>query len=189
MFYNQGGSKEMHEQSKIREAKYFLNQMAAVVNDRDAFNFNLSAFLAAARSSLQYTLKEAKSKPGGQAWYDLQVGGKTTVRFLKDKRDISIHEVPVSPSAKIGVEITDTLHVSDSLSVTIYRKDGTIEEDRSLSSPPPRSKAPETKTEMSYEYFFSDWTGSENVVELTRMYINEIEAIIRDGVANGFLTS
>ncbi len=179
----------MHEQNKINEAKYFLNQMTALVIVRDAFNFNLSAFLAAARSALQYALKEAKSKSGGQAWYDGQVAGKTIVKFLKDKRDISIHEVPVSPSANIGVEIRDTIRVSDSVSVTIYRKDGTIEEEKSLSSPPPRSKTPETKTEVTYEYFFSDWTGSEDVVKLSQMYINELEAIIIDGVANGFLTS
>jgi len=73
----------MHEQTKINEAKYFLIQMTALVNDRAALNFNLSAFLAAARSALQYALKEAKSQSCGQAWYDGQVAEKLLVKFLR----------------------------------------------------------------------------------------------------------
>ena len=89
----------MHEQTKINEAKYFLTQMTALVDDRAAFNFNLSAFLAAARSALQYAYEAAKSKPCGQAWYDSQVGGKPVVKFFKDKRNVSIH---VNPCVAVG---------------------------------------------------------------------------------------
>jgi len=91
----------MHEQTKINEAKYFLGQMNIVVNDRAVFNFNLSAFLAAARSALQYAHKEAIPQSGGQAWYDGQVAAKPIVKFFKDKRDISIHEVPYFVSESV----------------------------------------------------------------------------------------
>ena len=184
----------MHEQTKINEAKYFLAQMTALVDDRAAFNFNLSAFLAAARSALQYAHNEAKSQSGGQAWYDGQVDGKPVVKFFKDKRNVSIHVNPVSPSARIGVSITEAIiHVGDSSSVTIDRADGTIEEEKSSSSlpPPPPSPPPPTETgssSVSYEYFFSDWPGSEDVLQLCQTYITEVEAIVSDGVANGFLT-
>jgi hypothetical protein len=178
----------MHEQTKINEAKYFLAKMTALVNDRDAFNFNLSAFLAAARSVLQYANKEAQRKSEGQKWYDGQVAGKPVVRFFKDKRDVSIHVNSVSPSAKIGVSVAETICVTDSISVTIYRKDGTIEEERSLSSSPPSSPPEEIETSVTCEYFFHDWSGSEDVLQLCQMYITEGEAIISDGVANGFLT-
>jgi len=56
----------MHEQTKINEAKYFLAQMTALVDDRAAFNFNLSAFLAAARSALQYAHNEANRNPAAK---------------------------------------------------------------------------------------------------------------------------
>src|SRR4029077_18270659 len=108
----QTGFDTMHEQTKINEAKYFLAQMTALVDDRAAFNFNLSAFLAAARSALQYAYEEAKSQSGGQAWYDGQVGGKPIVKFFKDKRNVSIYVNPVSPSAKIGVSVTEILCAS-----------------------------------------------------------------------------
>lgn len=182
----------MHEQTKINEAIYFLGQMTLLVNDRAAFNFNLSALLAAARSALQYANKEARSRPGGQAWYKKQVAEKHIVKYFKDKRDISIHEAPVSPAARIGVSITETLHLGESVCVTIRRRDGTIEEERPLSSSPTMSMPAETEsigTINTHEYFFSDWSGSENVLHLCQKYITEIEATVLDGMVNGFLTS
>ena len=65
----------MHEQLKIREAEYFFAQMSAFVNDRDAFNYNLSAFLAATRSVLQYAHKEAVTRPDGEGWYAAEIEG------------------------------------------------------------------------------------------------------------------
>jgi hypothetical protein len=85
----------MHEQAKIEEARYFSEQLSALVNERDKFKFSLSAFLSAARSALQYACKEAKDKAGGQAWYDGQVTAKPVVKFFKDKRNVSIHEKSV----------------------------------------------------------------------------------------------
>jgi hypothetical protein len=39
----------MNELSKIREAEYFLRRMTEEREIRDAFQFNLSAFLSASR--------------------------------------------------------------------------------------------------------------------------------------------
>lgn len=178
----------MHEQTKIKEARYFLIQLESLAEDRAAFKFNLSAFLAAARSALQYALKESAKKPGGQAWYDGQVAGKPIVKFFKDKRDISIHKEPVSPSAKIEVSIADSIAISDSVLVTVRRKDGTIEGDNSLrASPTPIPSTTESVT--AFEYFFSDWSEGEDVITLCQMYLADVKAIINDGIANGFLTS
>ncbi len=63
----------MHEQAKIDEAAHFLNKMRHSVNNPTAYNHEFSAFTSAARSVLQYTLDEAKSKRGGQKWFDTQV--------------------------------------------------------------------------------------------------------------------
>ena len=178
----------MHEQTKINEAKYFLAQMMANADDRLSFNYSLSAFLAAARSALQYALKEAKAKPSGQAWYDTLVAGKTVVKFLKDKRNINIHANPISPSANIGVSVTDTVHISASVSVTILRKDGSIEEEKLIEPSPPPPRLEETESSVTYEYFFPDWSGDEDVITLCQSYINDVQVIISNGVASGFLT-
>ena len=62
----------MHERSKIEEARYFLRQLEATgryAQGLRPFTFQLSAFLSAARSILQYALKEARTKRGGEDWY------------------------------------------------------------------------------------------------------------------------
>lgn len=79
--------------------------------------------------------------------------------------------------------------MADSVSVTVLRKDGTIEEEKSLSTSAPQLPPTETEPSVTYEYFFSDWPGSEDALDLCQKYITEIEAIVFDGVANGFLTS
>lgn len=178
----------MHEQAKINEARCFYLQMCDLVNDRAKFNFNLSAFLSAARSALQYALKEAQPKTGGQAWYDGQVASNPVVKFLKVKRDFSIHVTPIQPSAKIKATVSEMIHISDPASVKIERNDGTTEETQILPTPPsPEPKAGETSVE--YQYFFGDWPGSDNVVTLCKRYLKEVETIAADGVSNGFLTS
>ena len=53
----------MHERYKLTEARYFLARMLTEHDSRTIFLFEVSAFLAAARSVLQYALKEAQPKP------------------------------------------------------------------------------------------------------------------------------
>lgn len=86
---NSGG--EPNERSKLAEARYFYSRMRKEVDDREAFTCNLSAFLAAARSVLQYALKEAKTKTGGQ--------NGMTIRWLR---------VLFCPSLEISVTSTFT---------------------------------------------------------------------------------
>lgn len=160
--------------------------MGITLNQRKAFNYNLSAFLAAARSALQYANKEATSKPGGQAWYDTQVAGKPIVRFLKDKRDVSIHAEPIVPSASVDVSVTDIVHLSDSVTCMIEYDDGR-REDRTIASSPEFAPS-ETTSAVKYTYFFHDWPGHEDLLTLCSTYLTDIERIVADGVASGFLT-
>jgi len=179
----------MHEQAKIKEAGYFLDQLPKLVNEREKFNYTLSAFLSAARSALQYAYKEAASKRGGQAWYEGQVATKGIVKFFKDKRDISVHVDPVNPAAKIGVFLTDKVVLSDSCSVTIQRKDGTTESPESTSPPSVTPEEPnKIESAAEFEYFFQDWPGHEDVLTLCVTYLAEVESIVSGGVAKGFLT-
>lgn len=59
------GEAGMYEQEKLDEARYFLSQMAMSADQPRAFRYELSAFLSAARSALQYALDEARAKVGG----------------------------------------------------------------------------------------------------------------------------
>lgn len=178
----------MHEQLKICEAEYFFVQMSTITDDRDAFNHNLSALLSAARSVLQYAHKEAMTRPGGEAWYVAQVSARPVIKFFKDKRDVNIHENPVSPSANIVACVNEAIHLSDSFTATIIRGDGSIE--RKASPVTPRNSPPPTKNESSavHSYFFSDWSGMESVPELCRLYLDDLKSVVSDGVTNGFLT-
>ncbi len=84
----------MYESEKFDEAEYFLQQMANCQSDRLPHRYNLSAFLSAARSVLQFANKEATSKPGGQTWYDSQVTTNPIVIFFRKRRNLSTHTEP-----------------------------------------------------------------------------------------------
>lgn len=178
----------MHEEHKIHEAHYFLIRADDCGENVREFSYNLSAFLTAARSVLQYALDEAKTKPGGQAWYDASVSAVPEVKFLKDKRDISVHERPVLPNRRFNITLSENIVFSDSVHVTVTRADGTVEEDPppqpSLSVPMPRSG----EVESSVTFFFPDWPGPEDVMEICITYINAIEQIVKAGRALGHIT-
>ncbi len=182
----------MREADKLEEAEYFLKQMVAVAGDRKAHKFNLSAFLSAARSVLQFGLEEVESKPGGKAWYDTQVTGKPVVKFFKDRRDVNIHIEPVSPVKQIQVNIEETLHFSDKAEAVIIRDGKPV-----LSEPPQRHsfRLPEgtnwpypSKVTMSETYRFNEWKGSEDVPTLCGIYLLELRKIVADGQSKGYLT-
>jgi len=94
----------MNEKHKLAEALYFLSHLGPSSLDPQEYSFELSAFLTAARSVLQYAHKEAISKPGGQVWYERHVQNKA-IEYFKDKRDVSIHTEPVVPNKQISVVV------------------------------------------------------------------------------------
>jgi hypothetical protein len=116
----------VNEHAKIKEAQYFLSLLPELKNDRDKFIHNLSAFLTAGRSALQYAREEAEGKRKGLRWYDRHVASSKIIRFLKEKRDLNIHVNPVSPNARLTVHIKDVASFSASLLIATIREDGTI---------------------------------------------------------------
>lgn len=180
----------MNEQRKIDEAKYFLSRMDPDEKDPTEYSYDLSAFLSAARSALQYALEEARSKTGGQAWYDSAIGAYDITKFLKDKRDLSIHVKPVVPNKTTNVDITESVAVTDALvSITITRADGTVEKSESTESGKPRpSNSTASTSSVFSEFYFQDWSGEEDVNTLCKQYLHQIEIIVSDGRKRGFLT-
>lgn len=112
----------MNEKRKLVEARFFLGKMRQARALPDEFEHYLSAFLSAARSVLQYALEEAKTKPGGQAWYDGQVSGDSSLRFFKDKRDVNIHVRPLGVMQQVTLTEKVTVHISESFA---YRESRT----------------------------------------------------------------
>jgi len=180
----------MHEESKIAEAEYFLQELIRSAPRNPAVTrFNLSAFLSAARSALQYALEEARQKQRGQSWYDAAVNVDPVVRFLKDRRDINIHErpVPMRTHTTIGVGPGALSLSSTSPTVLIERGDQVIEW-----TPPPPQLPPLPATmeppSTSHTYQFKEWPGPDDVIAICTRYLAEVRRIVDEGRARGFLS-
>jgi len=179
---------QMYEQAKLAEAQYFYSRMLVELNDRERFTHNLSAFLSSARSVMQYALEEAEPKTGGQQWYDNHMAASPVLSFFRDKRDINIHTEPVKPVQHTNVALTTTIHLSGSVSITHLDANGNV-----LYQSPPETHEPELRTPgtppvVTTRYRFADWAGSEDIVALSQMYLDELRRVVEDGIRNGFLT-
>jgi hypothetical protein len=164
----------MHEQDKIEEAAFFLDHMAKREQEPKPYKYNVSAFLSAARSILQYARDEALTKAGGQQWYDGRTAGSPLLRFFRDKRDVNVHQEPVEPTRTFTVRhetrlLHDVLH----------------DEDEDDVWPP----VPVPSATMTYHYRFDDWSGPEDVPTLCRQYLDELRRVVADGQAKAFITS
>ena len=155
----------MHERLKLTEARHFLDRMHAEHDNPAAFALELSAFLGAARSVLQYARREAELKRGGQQWYD-QAMANPLFGFFRDLRDNSIHEVPVKPLTKMKTEVAGFLNIGD--------------DDDEIVIPYPHNT-------IVHQYEFQNRPGEE-VGDLSRKYLNALEALVGDGIAAGWIS-
>lgn len=183
----------MDEQSKIAEAEHFYSEMVATVEERGWFEYSLSAFLTAARSVLQYAQKEATEKVGGQQWYDDRIGESTVLLFFKDERDLNIHDRPAKPSAHVEAKLQDGALLDDSAGAAGYDPHGNLLfKDEPAAIPKPRPKPADRWTDRSSvdtTYYFKDWSGDEDVLELARKCLDELKDFVADGIAKRFLTA
>ena len=144
---------------KLLESKYFLERMTETQSNRDAFKYNLSAFLAAARSVTAIMQKEFDKVSGFKEWYEeiqAKLLSDVAMKLLKDKRDITIHQQPVRPRAHVNVRITERIVLGDSMSFVLTHADGTIERGKPESTPSPLPARTETKTESEWQWYFDE---------------------------------
>jgi hypothetical protein len=179
----------MHESRKLSEARYFLDGMVAEQTDHNNFTFEMSAFLSAARSVLQYALEEAKSKPRGQQWYEGAVSASKVVKFFKDKRDINVHTEPVRPIAEHTLSVPVVSLVSSSLAVTVTNKDGDIIHQPHSEPPASAVSRPDSPAGDNMRYKIDGWLGSEDCLTLCRQYVSELATIVNDGIQKGYITT
>ena len=179
----------MNERGKLAEAKYFLQKMqdAKSRGKKDEFRFNLSAFLAAARSVLQYALKEADSK-GHRDWYNNIISKSPVLRFLKDERDSNIHQEPVRCNEERNVSLKVTVDLSDSIELFLKDKDGNIKDNYTS---PRKVLKPKIKSDVvrSYtRYLFDNWSGKEDVLDLSKTYLAQLEELVKDGISKKYIS-
>lgn len=179
----------MNEKAKLDEARHFYSQMSANFNDRQKFNYNLSAFLSSARSVLQYTLEEVKGKKGGQAWYDKRISSSSILQFFKDKRDINIHSEPIHPNQNVTVVAKVKIGIRVSASVVVRDANGNIKYQSPIETNHPeiKSHSLEEPAQVTVKYVFSDWSGDEDILTLCQRYIDELDSVLQEGIKKGFL--
>ncbi len=178
----------MHELEKIKEARYFFTQMKKELADSDPFNHNLSAFLSSTRSVLQYSLNEVNGKSGGQKWYDDIVSKSNVVKFFKDKRDINIHKEPIPVKKKVNATHTESIGISESIVVIRVDSEGKKIILSSISPHSPERDVAKEQLSIEFKYFFSDWPGSEDALDLCSKYLEELEEMVKDGIKRGLLS-
>lgn len=180
----------MNEDHKIEEAQYFVNRLSEPQLEIREFSFELSAFLTAARSALQYALEEARLKTGGQTWYEHQVKAAAAVKFFKEKRDVSVHAEPVIPQKVINIHMEESLGIGDFYTIEIINSDGTVVPDAPLATTTQQYTPEITRasSSASVTYHFSDWPGQESVAELCAEYLQQVREIIHNGRALGFIS-
>ncbi len=184
----------MNEKKKLEEASYFYSQMLDKQNNKEVFVYNLSAFLSSARSVLQYALKEASPKFGGQKWYESLIASSSVLKFLKDERDTNIHTEPTRPKAHYTIHAESGVYTlrPGSVSAIVSDKNGkTIQQVKSETVPDSQQEKPnnaEKSTPNKVRYVFDNWVGNEDVPTLCKKCIQELENAIKDGVAKGFIT-
>jgi hypothetical protein len=183
----------VYENNKLDEAGFFYSRMISEVDDRQSFIYHFSAFLSSARSVLQYALSEVESKKGkmkeGKQWYLKMVSSSPVLSFFKAERNINIHEKPVKPLRHLIIEPPPlVIHLSFSATVVICDKNGNVIHQEEATTPEPKSKQINAPEKVEIKYTFADWKGNEDVLTLSKMYLDELRKIVEDGVKNGFLT-
>lgn len=166
---------------KLFEAKYFLRRVIENQAERDAFKYNLSAFLTAFRSVTMIMQKEFDKVSGFADWYQVQQGQMRTdtkMKLLNTKRTMTIHQQPVQPRAHVNVSITEPITIIDSMSAILTRADGTIER---YDPVPPESLPTPGKPETTVQWrWYFDEIPNIDVIAVCQECMTKLEAIVSE---------
>jgi len=166
--------------TKLDEAKYFLTRMAEEVANREPFQYNLSAFLAAGRSVTCIMQKEFSKFVGFMQWYNstLEVMNSDSLfKLMNKKRVMTIHQKPIRPRGHIDVTSKSTVSISEHVVEVLTCKDGTTKRIEGTPSTSPSPK--ESKTEIVYHWFFED-IPDKNIITLSQEYIAKLESLVKE---------
>jgi len=166
---------------KLNEAHYFLERMAENQNDRDPFRYNLSAFLAAARSVTFFMQEEYAKVSGFQEWYDNQrklMEGDELMKMLKEKRDLTIHREPLSLNAHVSVTACDTVTISEGLVLVKYDSEGREVSRIEKREPPKPAPEPKPPT-VEWKWYFAE-IPQIDVLDACAQYIKKLGDLVSE---------
>lgn len=159
----------------------------------EPFNFHLSAFLSAARSIIQYTYERAELLRR-LTDYNMLVSARPILRYFKGKRDINIHVKPVKSIQQVNIDVysTITVRARDSVRIQMIEADGSISRDETYESPVSSHTEEEKATDVpglirSLHYRFADWQGDEDVLELSKEYLDNLRTFVNDAHSTGLI--
>jgi len=179
-----------NKRRKMDEAEYFHRCMMENEKYPGTFQFNYSAFLSAARSVLQYTHEEAarNKKPEALKWYEASVRRSKVIRFGRIERDENIHWAPVIPKTHATVTQNEPIRTGESGAAILAREGRIVKKIPIGSDADGDDSAPPLFAEVSYTYTSERWKGDENVLEVCRLYLDELKALVEGGVSKGYIT-
>jgi len=117
------------------------------------------------------------------------MSGSQVLAFFKDLRDVNVHVEPVKVLTNINLEITERLHIVDSLRIEMSDAAGNL-----IYDPPVETEAsqgptaPNSSSKIYIRYKFIDWPGPEDVLTICQTYLDELERFVADGQSKGILT-
>ena len=177
----------MHEQDKIDEAAYFRRGMSRVESDPTAFRYELSAFMTAARTVLDYARRAASRHRKGQEWYRKRLKDGAVLRDFKDWRDRNVHSEPVLPQQAIHVAKEEHVGIGESWQVTLLGPGGDVVTQRESPPATAPSPSPAPPATVVYRYTFPDLTGPEEIPILCDRLLNALRDVVADGQGRGLL--
>jgi hypothetical protein len=109
---------------------------------------------------------------------------------MGDERNVNIHAKPVNAKRIITVEVVTTLYLHGSADYRVEFRDtaGRPVEVPVASEPAHASPPGYTPAEPQIRYEFEGWDGNEDVLTLSESYLNQLEAIVSDGIAKGMVS-
>jgi hypothetical protein len=185
---------------KLLKAEYFLQRMRENSSDRDAFKYNLSAFLSAVRSVRWVMRSEHRNKCSFKQWWKskkkwagLKNGEKLSditdpIRaanvFFDETRNITIHTRSVQPHAHIAVEIPSSINFTDNVEPVLVHADGTRERtEANEPQSPPASEPTDTETRVEWRWYFEDLppiVDAQDVITLSEQHVGRLEAFVSE---------
>lgn len=190
----------MYEKEKLDEARFFFDKMKDSINDPNTFKNNLSAFLTAGRCVLQYAHREVtanKTRLNGKEvdWYNNKMNTSPVFQYCRDVRKENIHEKPVKPTQHVNVITQELVSITASVSVKleVFDIDGNLLSERTINDNNPKESQTEQQPQpkgaiIEREYYFTDYNGTETVIELSEKYLEELESFVDEGIKLGYLT-
>ncbi len=165
---------------KLKEAKYFLERMGQCQSDRNAFRYNLSAFLSAARSVTLFMQTEFNHAVGFNDWYSTKQHDMATDKVMKlmnEKRTVTVHQEPVRPHAHVNASFSEPIGIGESVSVVLTRADGTIE--RRESEPAEPITPTQSKATTEWRWFFDEFP-EKDIVSLCQEHIKRLNDLVAE---------